>query len=60
MGRIVKIINKESGKALDVHRPDINKNGAKVHQWDYHGGDNQLWDVEDRGGGKFSIKNHEN
>ncbi len=36
------IVNKRSEKCLDVQAWDRN-NGAKIQQWSYHGGDNQLW-----------------
>ena len=50
------IFAKHSGKCLDV---DISKigmdNGARVQQWDYWGGDNQLWELEPVGDNYFKI-----
>ncbi len=34
------------GKALDVAE-EGSENGAQVIQWDYHGGENQLWNFCD-------------
>jgi elongation factor Tu len=37
-----KLVAKHSGKVLDVAGIS-SANGAKLHQWDYVGGDNQKW-----------------
>ena len=40
-----RIINRYSGKSLDASASNINRNGANVMQWDWHGRDNQLWEL---------------
>ncbi len=40
-----RIISRYSGKALDVEAVSTG-NGANVHQWDYVGGNNQQWEIE--------------
>lgn len=40
-----KIINRRSGKALDVAGRSTADN-ANVLQWDYCGANNQLWSIE--------------
>lgn len=51
-----KIINKQSGKALDVL--DGSKlDGADVIQWEYWGGDNQQWKLLPAGDGYYYIIN---
>ncbi|MGL1904330.1 MAG: RICIN domain-containing protein [Fibrobacterales bacterium] len=52
----VKIINAESGKALDVADYST-ENGGNVHQWDYVGGLNQQWTIGNADNGAFSITN---
>ena len=55
MGGIYKLVNVNSHKAIEVK--DYSKaNGAQICQWDFHGGDNQLWKMEDAGNGFFYIK----
>lgn len=47
-----KIIARHSGKALDASGSG---NGANVHQWGYHGGNNQRWTVTHLGNGEYRI-----
>lgn len=54
-GHIYKITSKVSGKAIDVRDVSLN-NGARIQQWEYSGGDNQKWLVEDIGGGLYTLK----
>ena len=42
----VQILNRQSGKTLDVARQDITNNGANVQQWEYAGSPNQQWTLE--------------
>lgn len=42
VGSTYKIINVHSGKALEVAGSE-SYNGANIQQWDYYGGDCQLW-----------------
>lgn len=44
-----------SGKVLDMRRED----GRTVQQWAGSGANNQLWDIEDVGGGFFTIRSVE-
>lgn len=44
MATFYRIVSRASGKVLDVHKPDIANNGAKVQQRAYIGGSNQQWD----------------
>jgi hypothetical protein len=44
------IMSDHSGKVLDIY--DFGR-GLNVQQWDYHGGDNQLWSLQDAGDGYF-------
>ena len=46
-----KIQNVNSGLVLDVNCSNCN-----VTQWSYNGGDNQLWRLEDAGGGYYYIR----
>ncbi len=48
------IINKQSGKALDVENNNSD-NGEDIHQWTYYGSDNQLWKIEEIGRGYVKI-----
>jgi hypothetical protein len=50
------IINRASNKGLDV-RDGSTADGAAIQQWDFAGSPNQVWDVVDRGRGRFSIIN---
>jgi alpha-amylase len=52
---LYRITARHSGKALDVAGISLN-NGANLHQWDYVGGRNQQWQVEDVGGGRYKIR----
>ncbi|MBO4865983.1 MAG: RICIN domain-containing protein, partial [Ruminococcus sp.] len=45
VGNNYALINKASGKALDVEGKSKNDN-ANVLQWRYTGGANQLWSIE--------------
>ena len=47
---------KHSKKYLDVHRWS-KENGAKVVQWDFHGGANQQFRFKNAGGGYYYIQN---
>jgi Ricin-type beta-trefoil lectin domain len=40
------IIESGAGKCLDVHRPDITKDGAKVQVWNCNGSAQQKWKIE--------------
>ena len=40
------IICKKGGKCLDAHAPDVEKNGGKVHGWQYLGRANQQWEIK--------------
>lgn len=53
------VINRGSSVSLDVTRPDIGANGARVQQWDYNGTPNQRWEFEDVGGGWVWLRNQE-
>jgi|GEM_PF-2784049 len=48
------IIAKHSGKCMDVSGKSID-NGVKIIQYDYRGGDNQLWKFKPIGNGYFQI-----
>jgi endoglucanase len=50
------IVNRNSGKALDVNGSSIN-NGTSIIQWDYYGGNNQQWQIVDNGAGYSQILN---
>lgn len=50
-----KIINVNSGKAIEV-KDYSQDNGAQIVQWDFHGGDNQLWNIVDGGGGYYYLR----
>ncbi len=45
----VSLVSKKSGKCADVYAAS-EKPGAIVLQWNCHGGDNQLWRMEERSG----------
>lgn len=49
-----KIINRNSGKALDVASKSTT-DGANVQQWSYSGGDNQLFKFESTDSGYYKI-----
>ena len=52
---LYKLENKLTGKVLDVIASGAD-NGAWVHQWDYLGKDNQLWELVPAGKGLYKIK----
>lgn len=54
-GRFYKIINKGTGKCLDVEMGGTD-NGTRLHQWEFAGGDNQLWFLEEIGENLVRIK----
>ncbi len=47
------IINKMSGKALDLALSV--EEGGIIHQWEFHGGDNQAWKLNRTNNGFFSV-----
>jgi hypothetical protein len=49
-GGTYKLINRNSGKALDVYKKST-ENGGDVIQWSYNGGNNQKWVITDMGNG---------
>ena len=51
-----KIVNKNSGKVLDVCGLSQNEN-AQVVQYEYTGGWNQQWKVTTTSDGKYKIQN---
>ncbi|PZD93181.1 hypothetical protein DNH61_24350 [Paenibacillus sambharensis] len=53
---LYKIINRNSGQALEVHN-FAHENGANVSQWNDLGGDNQLWRFVSVGNGYYQIIN---
>lgn len=55
-GKIYKIVNKYSGKALDVTNWSTS-DGGNVQQWSYTGGNNQLWKIELLSDGYYKITN---
>lgn len=55
-GTYYQIVSKHSGKVLDVKGgTGMKKNGSAVHLWTSHGGDNQLFRLEEVGEGYYSI-----
>lgn len=55
-GTYYKLVNRSSGKALDVYQNNL-QDGAQVVQWADTGGHNQHWHVTDIGGGYRSLFN---
>jgi hypothetical protein len=55
-GPYYKLINRKSGKALDVYQTDL-VDGANVVQWADNGGANQQWHLTDIGGGYRTLLN---
>ena len=49
------IINRNSGKALDVSGVST-ADGARIHQWSRHDGNNQQWQFVDSGGGYYRLR----
>jgi hypothetical protein len=55
-GPYYKLINRRSGKALDVYQANL-QDGAQIVQWADNGGANQRWHVTDVGGGNRTLFN---
>ncbi len=55
-GKTYKVINKYSGKSLDVQDRST-ADGGNVQQWTYTGGNNQCWKVELLSDGYYKITN---
>ena len=53
-GPYYKLVNRRSGKALDVYQANL-VDGADVVQWTDNGGANQQWHVTDIGGGYRTL-----
>ncbi|WP_030469274.1 non-reducing end alpha-L-arabinofuranosidase family hydrolase [Lentzea aerocolonigenes] len=49
------LVNRNSGKAMDVASAST-ADGAAVHQWSRHDGGNQQWQFVDSGGGYYRLK----
>jgi hypothetical protein len=49
------LVNRNSGKALDVYNLATN-DGARITQWARHNGNNQQWQFVDSGGGYYRIR----
>ena len=49
------LVNRNSGKALDVHAAST-ADGARVSQWTRNDGANQQWQFVDSGGGFYRLK----
>jgi len=49
------LVNRNSGKALDVYNLATN-DGARITQWTRNNGNNQQWQFVDSGGGYYRIK----
>ncbi|MFG3706070.1 non-reducing end alpha-L-arabinofuranosidase family hydrolase [Micromonospora sp. NPDC047670] len=49
------LINRNSGKALDVHNLATN-DGARIVQWTRNNGNQQQWQFVDSGGGYYRLK----
>ncbi len=49
-----KIVSVHSGKVLDVAGLST-ENGANIYQWEYVGGDNQMWKFVHAGDGYYTI-----
>jgi hypothetical protein len=49
------LVNRNSGKALDVYNLATN-DGARITQWARHDGTNQQWQFVDSGGGYYRLK----
>jgi beta-glucanase (GH16 family) len=56
-GNWYKIVNVNSGKALEVFNQYFWLNGTKIQQWDKYTGDNQLWSLEAIAGDYYKITN---
>jgi hypothetical protein len=55
-GPYYKLINRSSGKALDVYQANL-QDGTQLVQWADNGGHNQHWHVTDVGGGYRTLFN---
>jgi hypothetical protein len=55
-GAYYKLVNRNSGKVLDVNGANL-QDGANVVQWSDNGGANQHWHVTDIGGGNRTLFN---
>jgi hypothetical protein len=51
---VVSIVNKHSGKALDVANWNVNDH-ADIQQYTFHGGDNQRWALVPDGDGNYQL-----
>jgi hypothetical protein len=51
-----KVINKNSGKSLDVSNNSVD-DGATIVQWEYQGGNDQQWQLQSLANGYFSVLN---
>ena len=49
------LVNRNSGKALDVYNRATN-DGARITQWTRNDGSNQQWQFVDSGGGYYRLK----
>ncbi|WP_339316740.1 RICIN domain-containing protein [Paenibacillus sp. FSL R10-2734] len=54
-----KIINRNSGKALDIPGHSSN-DGTQLEQWTFNGGDNQQWQLVEDGSGYSQLISKEN
>ena len=54
VGPYYKLVNRRSGKALDVYQASL-QDGANLVQWADNGGPNQRWHVTDVGGGYRTL-----
>ncbi|MGW0536568.1 RICIN domain-containing protein [Streptomyces sp. NPDC003032] len=51
-----RLVAKHSGKVLDVAGgAATNGNGARIHQWEWKGGDNQKWSINAAGDGYYYL-----
>jgi hypothetical protein len=55
-GAYFKLVNRKSGKALDVYQGNL-ADGTQLVQWADNGGANQQWHVADIGGGYRTLLN---
>ena len=51
------IENKETAKCIDIQN-QVMADGTQVHQWSFHGGNTQRWEIEHSGDGYYYIKSH--
>lgn len=49
------IENKETAKCIDIQN-QVMADGTQIHQWGFHGGNTQKWEIEHYGDGYYSIK----